>query len=563
MEDTAPRLSTVPPATGADLGAVLGHLAGLLGSGPAWCGGTDARISDVVIAEPGEPLGDLTGALVLAVGAREPEAEAMVGAAGAAGAAAVAVRTTDPELPPQVRTAAAHAGVAALGIPPDLRWDRAEAEIRAVLARDGTAMAADRRSDLFALAHTVATLTHGVVSVEDAAHRLLAYAGPGDEADELRRASVLGRSCPEPYLALLRREGVQRRIREGDDVVEVAEQPAMGARRRLVVGINAERRHLGTIWVQEGGRPLADRAAEMVQGAARLAAAQLVDHYFQGDATARLASREELSHGLLTGRYEAAAIAAHLGIAPTASADVVAVDLRERPGTSATTADARCAEAAGIISVHAAARWDNPLAVQACGQIYVILPAPPVTPGTTREPAGEEPLLRWAGDLVTVLRRQTGTPVQAVVAGRAERLVELPTVKLRGHHGLELLSRTPQTPVGTHRLLTPALVVRDTLDLMQRAGVHFPAVAALVERDHEQGTDTARSLLLYLDAFGDVGSVAKQLNVHPNTLRYRVRRAVEFTGLDLTDPEHRLAATLQLRLGLDHPPRSTTAFPQP
>ncbi|MEV5013978.1 hypothetical protein ACIGW1_16390 [Streptomyces sp. NPDC053780] len=34
-----------------------------------------------------------------------------------------------------------------------------------------------------------------------AEHRVVAYAGPGDEADELRRLSVLGRSCPEPYPA--------------------------------------------------------------------------------------------------------------------------------------------------------------------------------------------------------------------------------------------------------------------------------------------------------------------------------------------------------------------------
>jgi len=38
-----------------------------------------------------------------------------------------------------------------------------------------------------------------------------------------------------------------------------------------------------------------------------------------------------------------------------------------------------------------------------------------------------------------------------------------------------------------------------------------------------------------------------------NTLRYRVRRAVALTGLDLEDPEHRIAAMLQLRLSHDAP----------
>ncbi|CAM5678370.1 hypothetical protein SALBM135S_09396 [Streptomyces alboniger] len=86
--------------------------------------------------------------------------------------------------------------------------------------------------DLFSLAQTVATLTQGVVSVEDGAHRVVAYAGSGDEADELRRHSLLGRNCPEPYLALLRRLGVYQRVRAGEEVVMVAEQPEPGARRR-------------------------------------------------------------------------------------------------------------------------------------------------------------------------------------------------------------------------------------------------------------------------------------------------------------------------------------------
>ena len=62
------------------------------------------------------------------------------------------------------------------------------------------------------------------------------------------------------------------------------------------------------------------------------------------------------------------------------------------------------------------------------------------------------------------------------------------------------------------------------------------------------GTDIGRSLLAYLDAFGDVRSAAAGLHVHPNTLRYRVRRACELSGLDLDDPDQRLVAQLQLRL---------------
>ncbi|MFZ3595583.1 helix-turn-helix domain-containing protein [Streptomyces sp. BH104] len=547
----------------ADVRAVVRRLADVLEPRPVWCGPDDAEIHDVVIAEPGEALDGAAGTLVLAVGARDAEAMDMVAAAAEAGVGALAVRVGDDGLPEAMRAAAEDAGIAVIGLPRGLRWDRAEAEVRAVLAAPAGEFAPSRGGDLFSLAQTVATLTQGLVSLEDGAHRVLAYAGPVDEADELRRATILGRSCPEPYLALLRSLGVHQRVRAGDEVVTVDEQPDLGARRRLVIGVNAGRRPLGTIWIQEGARPLAERAPQLLRGAARIAAVQLVDHYFQGDPGARLASREELSHGLLTGRFDAAALAAHLGIDPAAGADVVAVDLREpAEDGDAVRGDARRAEAAGIVSVHVAAHRENALVAQACGQIYAVLPTAASSPSTPSSYEDEAPLIRWADELVATLRRLTGTRVQAVLAGRAERLADVPAVKLRGHRALQLLARTPETTVGTHTRLAPALLIRDTLELLDRSPrLRFPVVAALVTRDRDQGTDLARSLLLYLDAFGDVTAVAKRLNVHPNTLRYRVRRAVALTGLDLDDPEHRLAATLQLRLDLDARDLTDPAFP--
>ncbi|WP_069169986.1 helix-turn-helix domain-containing protein [Streptomyces griseus] len=73
----------------------------------------------------------------------------------------------------------------------------------------------------------------------------------------------------------------------------------------------------------------------------------------------------------------------------------------------------------------------------------------------------------------------------------------------------------------------------------------------LVRSDLTAGGVLVRSLAAYLDASGDVVRAARRLVVHPNTLRYRLRRVRERFGVDLDDPDTRLLLTLAVRLAGD------------
>ena len=214
--------------------------------------GLEADVLDVVILDPDDVPDVRPGDLVLVVGARGRAALPLVKAAAAGGAVAVAVKADAPA--PVLRQAAADAGVALLAVRPEVRWEHLEALARGVVTNarlTADAGAGEAVGDLFGLAQTIAALTGGIVSIEDAAGQVLAYSASSEGADELRRQTILGRGCPESFLAHLREWGVNERIRDGE-VVEVAERPDLGAARRLVVGIQAGERALGTIWVQVG-----------------------------------------------------------------------------------------------------------------------------------------------------------------------------------------------------------------------------------------------------------------------------------------------------------------------
>src|SRR6202034_1467462 len=116
----------------------------------------------------------------------------------------------------------------------------------------------DSGTDLFGLAQSLADRIHGMVSIEDAQSQVLAYSASNDEADELRRLSILGRAGPPEHLEWIGQWGIFDALRADNEVVRVDERPELGLRPRLAVGINQAAAHprrpsvfAGSVWVQQ------------------------------------------------------------------------------------------------------------------------------------------------------------------------------------------------------------------------------------------------------------------------------------------------------------------------
>jgi purine catabolism regulator len=62
---------------------------------------------------------------------------------------------------------------------------------------------------------------------------------------------------------------------------------------------------------------------------------------------------------------------------------------------------------------------------------------------------------------------------------------------------------------------------------------HRDAVARLAEYDAQRSTSLLRTLEEFLRRRGNISASAEALYVHPNTLRQRLRRIMELSGLDL------------------------------
>ncbi|MGD9531749.1 MAG: PucR family transcriptional regulator, partial [Pseudonocardia sp.] len=85
--------------------------------------------------------------------------------------------------------------------------------------------------------------------------------------------------------------------------------------------------------------------------------------------------------------------------------------------------------------------------------------------------------------------------------------------------------------LGVYRLLAGV----DDLAEVDRFVQHW--LGDLLAYDQQRGADLVRTLAFYLDRGGSYSATSSALVVHRNTLKYRLQRIRQISGLDLSDPE--------------------------
>ncbi|CAL9495465.1 helix-turn-helix domain-containing protein [Streptomyces sp. Tu 3180] len=526
-------------------GPTLGGLLSVMGAGAlepyVTPRGLGAVVEGVTVLDPLEPVLP-RGQVLLAVGTDPQSAAAVdaVRAAAAADAAAVVFGPGRSGRPPDaLRAAAEDAGTAVLLRTAWCGWTELVGALRAGLVLSGVpadpAVAAVMPGDLNGLADAVAVLVGGAVTIEDVESRVLAYSSTKEDVDELRRLTILGRRVPEWRVAAMRETGFFRALWGSGDVIH---RPAHGENpERLVVAVRAGGEILGSIWVAAAGGDLPPHASDTLRSAARAAAAHLL-HHRSHRTHARLV--EDAARALLDGRGSAGVLAEHTGIPEHGHCAVLAV----RPGASCKGEET--GRLCALLAVRCGAYDLTPVVVPVDRGALVLVGAL----HRDAERAADQ-IARLGRSLARQVADAFGPETRIGLGTVAEALADLPESRRSADLALRAL-----LSAGEHRTVAFASEVAETIALNQMldalAGT-VPApetpVARLVEFDAGQGGGTmVRTLRAYLDHFGHVPDTARALGVHANSLRHRISRLTEVSGLDLRSPDARLLAQLQLRL---------------
>ncbi|OLT05566.1 hypothetical protein BJF90_00355 [Pseudonocardia sp. CNS-004] len=100
------------------------------------------------------------------------------------------------------------------------------------------------------------------------------------------------------------------------------------------------------------------------------------------------------------------------------------------------------------------------------------------------------------------------------------------------------------------------LLERIVLDHPLAGELVADALAALTAYDERRGAELLRTLQAFVEASGSVTDTAREVQVHPNTVVYRLRRIARISGHDPRRPRDLLVLSLALlarRLGASPP----------
>ncbi|WP_306912934.1 MULTISPECIES: CdaR family transcriptional regulator [unclassified Arthrobacter] len=451
------------------------------------------------------------------------------------------VYKTNGTLDEALRAAARETGMALFRASDSVPWHQlAEIMDAAVIPhrQSGRTLVDIRPGDLFDLANTVAAQAGGAIAIADPDQTILAYSTlPDQPIDETRRSSILRLHVPHS----VETDRDYRRVHASSDPLNVAtEDPLL---RRTAIAIRAGDSVLGSLWLLELTEHSNEDADRILREAANVAALHIL--HKRTTYVSNLTRQIDLVQPLLFEPERAELAAIRLGISAE-SIRVAALGIWPADAIAAETLQSRL-RLFDTIRTACAIRLPSAVCGLSDNIVYIVLPQ---TTESSRQ-FQRDAILK----IVQNARRLLSLPVLAALGGAApiDRLeesrvnAELVLSELVRNVTEGRISADSDDIVADDDSLGSRLQLRRMVSSLTTAG-QLPGALALriAEYDEQHKKAFEETIHAYLSCGGNAIDAAKSLDVHVNTVRYRLSRVEPLFGIDLDDAETRLLVWLQL-----------------
>lgn len=410
-------------------------------------------------------------------------------------------------------------------------WSEILVHLRQLREGASSALAWPDVDDLSALAAVIAESTAAAITIEDPASRVLAHANLGDELDEIRRETILTGAIPGWRIAELEESGFLDTVRRSTDVVE---RPAEGSSpARSVIALRSEGELIGTIWAAYPETVAPETLREVLRDAARAALPVMLRTMRRSPFEKRI--RREALGAIIAGSPDLGPAATLLALpfsghyAALAFAEVSS----EREPTLRFHLRAGFADA---VLAHDEITGHLAVLVHMDESLSSVELRSHVGSALQRSLPQSEPLRFGVGPVVERLDhvhrswREAAYVVDALLSRQTPRAEESNEAA-----GSDMVLGATAEEVAAELL---GLKVADAL-LTSDPQITAPA-RALAVHDREHQGQLLETLRVYFATVGNSAEASRRLHVHTNSLRHRLGRIEEITGLSSADRAGRL-----------------------
>jgi purine catabolism regulator len=399
------------------------------------------------------------------------------------------------------------------------------------------------------ICRTLADLLDSAVSVEDASFHLLAHAG--GSADPHRKETILRQGTPQRVLFDPQIQRTLREVEAARGPVKVPAFPHLGmSRERLIAPIFAANQVLGYISILDHPPDNEELAFMAIEQAALVLALSIAKERELSEVEGRVRGEflEDLLHATYGDESAAQRRARHVGYPLSGTHIVMLVDIDDFRGFNRArqiTEDAIQALKRDFLRrVTAVVRTGFPRALLQgrSDQVVALLPlGAEIADYQARSHALglqiRQAIVDWKPGFTVSVGFSGPTEAPVGVAGALREVTSV-------MESLARFKRWSQVVAVPELGLTGLLAAVTDERLVDYSRRHL---GPLIDHDSARKGNLVTTLRAYLET-GEQQQAAQRLRVHPNTLRYRLDRIREITGLELEDPETRLNLAVALRV---------------
>ncbi|MBN9621622.1 MAG: helix-turn-helix domain-containing protein, partial [Actinobacteria bacterium] len=276
---------------------------------------------------------------------------------------------------------------------------------------------------------------------------------------------------------------------------------------------------------------LSPQADEAMRRAAPLAALHMMRQRAVVNVERRM--REQRVLTLLQGDETSLGVLAQVGLPADEPLVVVVLDGKARRASSPAAFGPRLID---LLTMHLHTYKRRAVGATLDGRIFVVT--------SSRGAPDRDALESIAHDCVTHAKTALGLDLRVGISHEVGGTADLPLARRSAESCLDHSTAgvTSFEQIRERALLTEVEALVAEFGPGPSAGV-----TALAEHDEQHETEYMVTLRCLLGCFGSVARAAEVLHVHVNTVRYRVKRIAEITGVSFEDADARLALELELR----------------